>query len=108
MFVFAVSSLGLWSSAAQEEIVGPSLFQEFQSMQQADERFHFFFNTPNRYIQNSAYDWQAVVNIYHNEAQQINDSLSAMKYEIMQAQLNYDIGDFSKSVAIAKDRKSVV
>lgn len=103
MFVFAVSSLGLWSSAAQEEIVGPSLFQEFQSMQQADERFHYFFNTPNRYIQNSAYDWQAVVNIYHNEAQQINDSLSAMKYEIMQAQLNYDIGDFSKSVAIANE-----
>ncbi|MDX1760398.1 MAG: histidine kinase dimerization/phosphoacceptor domain -containing protein, partial [Arenibacter algicola] len=56
---------------------------------------------PNRYLEDSAYDWQAAVNIYHNNAQKVKDSTSVTKYELMQSQLYYDIGDFSKSVAIA-------
>lgn len=101
MLVFALCAMGLWSSLAQEKAVGRNLLQEFQSMKEAKERLQFFFETPNRYIDNSAYDWQAIVNIYHNRAKKNNDTLSLMKYEIMQAQLFYDIGDFSKSVAIA-------
>ncbi|WP_343065448.1 sensor histidine kinase [Arenibacter arenosicollis] len=65
------------------------------------ERFDYFFGTTNRYSENSAYDWQATVNVYHNNAQKVQDTLSIRKYELMQSQLYYDIGDFSKSVAIA-------
>ncbi|WP_317045619.1 MULTISPECIES: sensor histidine kinase [Arenibacter] len=65
------------------------------------ERFDYFFGTTNRYSDNSAYDWQATVNVYHNNAQKAKDTISTKKYELMQSQLYYDIGDFSKSVAIA-------
>lgn len=101
--VFALFSIGLGSALAQEEVVKPNLFQEFQSLQMAEEKFQLFFDSTNRYKDNSAYDWQAIVNKYHKEAENVNDSLSIMKYEIMQAQLFYDIGDYSKSVAIANE-----
>ncbi|MCM4168271.1 hypothetical protein KCTC52924_03833 [Arenibacter antarcticus] len=103
LVVFALCSLSLWSVMAQEKEAVPKLFQEFKSMQKTDERFHYFFSTRNRYIDNSAYDWQAMVNLYHNNSKKEYDSLSVTKYEIMQAQLFYDIGDFSKSVAIANN-----
>ncbi len=103
LMVSVLYSLSLWGALAQKEVVEPNILQEFQSMQIAEDKFQHFFNTANRYKDNSAYDWQAMVNKYHKDAQLINDSLSVLKYEIMQAQLFYDIGDFSKSVAIANE-----
>lgn len=103
-----ICSFYLWHLPAQNGKIEPNFFQEFQNITDVTERFQYFFGTTNRYIDNSAYDWQAIVNVYHNNAQKLNDTVSAIKYEIIQAQLFYDIGDYSKSVAIAnalfKDR----
>ncbi|MEG3659134.1 histidine kinase dimerization/phosphoacceptor domain -containing protein [Arenibacter palladensis] len=96
-----ICSLCLWYSPAQDSSTKPDYFQEFQNKNGAQERFDYFFGVPNRYLEDSAYDWQAAVNIYHNNAQKVKDSISITKYELMQSQLYYDIGDFSKSVAIA-------
>lgn len=96
-----ICSLSLWHTPAQDSVVTPNHFQEFQNINGAERRFNYFFNTTNRYSEHSAYDWQAAVNVYHNTAQKSNDTSSVKKYELMQAQLFYDIGDFSKSVAIA-------
>ncbi|HUH46787.1 MAG TPA: hypothetical protein VLZ54_06520, partial [Arenibacter sp.] len=106
--ILMICSFYLWYLPAQDRKVEPNFFQEFQKIPNATERFQYFFGTTNRYTDNSAYDWQAIVNVYHNNAQKLNDTVSATKYEIIQAQLFYDIGDYSKSVAIAnglfKDR----
>ncbi|MCK0189030.1 histidine kinase dimerization/phosphoacceptor domain -containing protein [Arenibacter sp. F20364] len=96
-----ICSLCIWYSSAQDSATKPDYFQEFQNQKGVQERFDYFFGVPNRYIEDSAYDWQAVVNVYHNNAQKVKDSSSVTKYELMQSQLYYDIGDFSKSVAIA-------
>lgn len=96
-----VFSLCLGYSAAQDPSVKPDYFQEFQNKRGVHERFNYFFSIPNRYLEDSAYDWQAAVNVYHNNSQKVKDSMSIAKYELMQSQLYYDIGDFSKSVAIA-------
>ncbi|MCK0145468.1 ATP-binding protein [Arenibacter sp. F26102] len=96
-----ICSVSFWYLPAQDSVTKPDHFQEFQNKQGAQERFDYFFGTTNRYSENSAYDWQATVNVYHNNAQKVQDTLSTKKYELMQSQLYYDIGDFSKSVAIA-------
>ncbi|ASO07310.1 sensor histidine kinase [Arenibacter algicola] len=96
-----ICSLCFWYSSAQDPSTKPDYFKEFQNKKGAQERFDYFFGVPNRYLEDSAYDWQAAVNIYHNNAQKVKDSSSITKYELMQSQLYYDIGDFSKSVAIA-------
>ncbi len=102
MFVsLMICSLCFWYSPAQDPSTKPDYFQEFQNKKGAQERFDYFFGVPNRYLEDSAYDWQAAVNVYHNNAQKVKDSISITKYELMQSQLYYDIGDFSKSVAIA-------
>lgn len=102
MFVsLMICSLCFWYSPAQDPSTKPDYFQEFQNRKGAQERFDYFFGVPNRYLEDSAYDWQAAVNVYHNNAQKVKDSTSITKYELMQSQLYYDIGDFSKSVAIA-------
>ncbi|TQO36848.1 two-component sensor histidine kinase [Arenibacter algicola] len=96
-----ICSLCFWYSSAQDPSTKPDYFKEFQNKKGVQERFDYFFGVPNRYLEDSAYDWQAAVNIYHNNAQKVKDSSSITKYELMQSQLYYDIGDFSKSVAIA-------
>ena len=96
-----ICSLCFWYSHAQDSSTKPDYFQEFQNKKGVQERFDYFFGIPNRYLEDSAYDWQAAVNVYHNNAQKVKDSISITKYELMQSQLYYDIGDFSKSVAIA-------
>lgn len=101
--ILLICSFYLWYVPAQDRDVKPNIFQVFQDKPDATERFQYFFGTTNRYTDNSAYDWQAIVNVYHNNAKKLNDTISAVKYEIMQAQLFYDIGDYSKSVAIAND-----
>lgn len=102
MFVsLMICSLCFWYSSAQDPSTKPDYFKEFQNKKGVQERFDYFFGVPNRYLEDSAYDWQAAVNIYHNNAQKVKDSSSITKYELMQSQLYYDIGDFSKSVAIA-------
>lgn len=77
--------------------------QEFQSTDGFSEKFKFFFNSSNKYSDNSPYDWQETVNIYLNGAQKIQDSQAIRLYKLIQAQLFNDLGDFDKSMAIAKD-----
>jgi len=102
MFVtLLIFSMCFWYLPAQDSVVKPDHFKEFQDKQGVQERFDYFFGTTNRYSENSAYDWQATVNVYHNNAQKVKDTISTTKYELIQSQLYYDIGDFSKSVAIA-------
>ncbi len=78
-------------------------FIEFQDLESADERFNFFFNTPNRYSENSMYDWLDAVNRYLNEATKAVDKQTIITYELIRARIYYDLGDYDKSLAIAKD-----
>lgn len=89
--------------AQDMDSIGVNLLNEFQNAQTAPQKFKMFYNTPNRYIQNSAYDWLEVVNVYLNSSEKTKDTTAVNNYRIMQAQLYKDIGDYDKSVAIAKE-----
>lgn len=77
-------------------------FQDFQDLKAADERTELFFETPNRYRKNSAYDWLDAVNVYLNNSLKIKDSLAVQDYQLMQAQIYNDLGDYEKSLALTK------
>ncbi len=79
------------------------LFSKFQNKETLEERFEFFFNAPNRYLENSAYDWLDTVNVFLNNAQKQKDTTAVKQYKLMQSQVYYDIGDYDKSLAINKE-----
>ena len=78
-------------------------FLEFKQKETPEERFSFFFDNPNRYNENSAYDWLDAVNVYLNSSEKINDSLSLKYYKLVQSQIQHDLGDYDKSLAISKE-----
>lgn len=101
---FISCAFGLNLAIAQEELPTEiGYFQEFQGTKSAEDRFKFFFDTPNRYNQNSYYDWLDEVNVYLNNSEKLNDSLAINYYKLVQAQIFHDIGDYDKSLAIEKE-----
>jgi two-component sensor histidine kinase len=101
--------LNVFSILAQDTVVPTeNSFKKFQSINVPLERFQLFFETPNRYNLNSAYDWLDTVNIYLNTAEKTQDSLSITQYKLIQAQIYYDLGNYDRSLAIAKEIKNQV
>ena len=95
--------LGMNSAIAQAGFPSDQhYFQEFQSSKSAEDRFKLFFETPNRYNQNSGFDWLDEVNVYLNTSEKLKDSLAINYYKLVQSQIFHDIGDYDKSLAIAK------
>ncbi len=101
--LLVVCSLGTTTISAQDSIPGSEgFFQKFKDIQNAEERFKFFFDGTNQYNENSAYDWLDAVNVYLNNSQKINDSSSVTYYSLIQSQVHFDLGDYDKSLAILK------
>ncbi|MFT5736969.1 MAG: two-component sensor histidine kinase [Maribacter sp.] len=101
VFIFAllfVCALHAQDIVSQEH----DFFKEFKELQGGKERSKFFFETPNRYTNNSAYDWLDSVNGYLNTSQKTNDSIAVINYQLIQSQIYYDLGDYEKSLAITK------
>ncbi|MBT8186606.1 MAG: histidine kinase [Croceitalea sp.] len=80
-----------------------NLLNEFETAQGALQRQKLFFDTSNRYIQNSAYDWLESVNAFLDGSERIKDTAAITSYKIIQSQLYSDIGDYDKSIAVAKE-----
>ncbi len=90
-------------SLAQDTILDENVLNKFKNQENVEGRFQFFYTTPNRYKENSAYDWLDAVNIYLNSSEKIKDSTSIQLYKLMQAQLYYDLGEFDTSIALADE-----
>lgn len=90
-------------SAQGDGVSIEGFFNKFKATESSEERFVFFFNTPNRYNENSAYDWLEAVNVYLNNSEKTKDSLAITHYKLVQSQIHHDLGDYDKSLAIAKE-----
>jgi len=104
-FIFGILCLFLSANILSQDSVPllDSVYQKFQNQDQPVERFSFFFNTPNRYNQNSPYDWLDSVNLYLNDAIKSKDSVAIRHYMIIQSQVYYDLGDYDRSLAISRE-----
>ncbi|SHJ69078.1 Two-component sensor histidine kinase, contains HisKA and HATPase domains [Pseudozobellia thermophila] len=97
--LFTATSLAQTEEDANEE----SLFHQFQEFKTADEKMTFFFNAEDLYRENSTYDWLELVTLNLNAAIKNNDKEDIKKFQLMQARIFYDLGDYDKSLAITKD-----
>jgi two-component sensor histidine kinase len=99
-----ICSLGIQVSSAQDNLPSDqSYFQEFQKTKSAEERFKFFFDTSNRYNQNSGFDWLDEVNVYLNNSEKLRDSVEINFYKLIQSQIFHDLGDYDRSLAISRE-----
>ncbi|MEM9362596.1 MAG: histidine kinase dimerization/phosphoacceptor domain -containing protein [Bacteroidota bacterium] len=80
-----------------------SVLQEFQNAQAPEERFNIFFNSMDRYNINSAYDWLDTVKVYLGNSQKTKDDSAILQYKMMQAQIYNDLGDYDKSIVLARE-----
>lgn len=90
-------------SAQSPEDEEQSVLKEFQDTNLPKERFTVFFNSIDRYNQNSAYDWLDTIKIYLSNAEKTNDTTALRLYQVMQAQIYNDLGEYDKSTTLAKD-----
>lgn len=91
------------TGSAQDSLDATDYYGQFQELENSELRSTFFFGTPDRYNQNSAYDWLDTVNVYLNSSQKTKDSIAIVNYKLIQGQLYYDLGDYEKSLAIVKE-----
>ncbi|AZQ58440.1 tetratricopeptide repeat protein [Maribacter sp. MJ134] len=103
LFLITVFLLMAFSVSAQDSLDATDYYEQFQELEDSELRSTFFFGTPDRYNQNSAYDWLDTVNVYLNSSQKTKDSTGIVNYKLMQGQLYYDLGDYEKSLAIVKE-----
>ena len=85
-----------WAQDDSFEVEDP--LRAFEEQPSALEKFKFFFETSNRYEENSAYDWMDRVNADLSEATRNKDTAAVKAFELMRAQLYYDLGSFQQSV----------
>jgi len=97
------------SVCAQDSlVVEKGYFQRFQELENADEKSNFFFETQNRYNKKSGYDWLDVVQGYLKTASELKDTTAMFHYELMEAQIYHDLGDYDKSLQASNKLYSVL
>ncbi|WP_435625501.1 sensor histidine kinase [Flagellimonas sp.] len=100
--IFGLTFFSFSFSYAQEADES-SVLQEFQNAQASEERFNIFFNSMDRYNVNSAYDWLDTVKVFLGNAQKTKDPDAVLHYKLMQAQIFNDLGDYDKSIVLARE-----
>ena len=86
----------------EQALQNEDYYKQFQDLENGELRSFFFFNTPNRYNQNSPYDWLDTVNVYLNSSEKTKDTTSIRNYQLIQSQIYYDLGNYEKSLAISR------
>ncbi|MCW5516605.1 sensor histidine kinase [Muriicola sp. Z0-33] len=103
-FLFLVFLLNATVSFSQSlESSEQNLLRSFKGTYGSSEKFQFFFTTVNRYSENSAYDWLDEVNRLLVNAEKEEEEADIHNYKLMQSQIYFDLGDYDKSIAIARD-----
>ncbi len=103
IILLLIGLVGNCAIAQSLDTLKVDVLQQFQETETAEQKLKLFFNIPNRYVEDSAYEWLEVVNVYLGTAEKTKDSVAVYTYKLMQAELNHDIGDYNKSIAIARD-----
>lgn len=101
--LFFALAVCLTVSAQETTLPEQDVLQEFQDAERPGNRFDIFFNSPDRYKINSAYDWLDIVKVYLSNSQKTDDSVAISQYKLMQAQIYNDLGDYDKSIALANE-----
>jgi two-component sensor histidine kinase len=83
------------------ELSSQDLLQSFSDESGIRGRVELFYKATNRYAQNSPYEWLDAVNANRETAEQQGDSTSVRLYRTLEAELYFDLGDYTKSADLA-------
>lgn len=75
----------------------------FNILTTSREKFRFFVYKPNRYVENSGYDWRSSVAIAKSKAIAEGDTIGVMKFKLIDAQIYQDLGEYDKSISVARE-----
>ncbi len=78
-------------------------FTKFQQLSDDKSRFELFFLSSDRYVLSSASLWEAKVSQYLDMAIQKEDTVAASYYKVILSQIQYDMGNYDKSVFLANE-----
>ena len=95
--LFLSLSMGLYA----QNTPGSSL-REFEQLSEPLDRFEFFVETENRYVENTGSDWLQRIDIYLDAAREIRDSSSIRIYNTLRARIYTDLEEYSKSIKIGQ------
>ena len=79
-----------------------SSLREFEQLSEPLDRFEFFLETENRYVENTGSDWLERIDIYLDAAREIRDSSSIRIYSTLRARIYTDLDEYSKSIKIGQ------
>jgi len=97
-------ALGFMSAMGQDTLSPEQdMLREFQDVDTVNDKLDFFFNSVNRYEEHSAYEWLDIVNAYLSNARNAGETSAIVNYQLIQAQIYYDLGDYDKSLAISNE-----
>ena len=80
-----------------------SSLREFEQLSDPLDRFEFFVQTDNRYVENTGADWLARIDVYLDAAREIRDSSSIRIYNTLRARIYTDQDEHSKSIRIGQE-----
>ena len=94
----------LWGVQGQDmSLQEEGSLHAYKQLTNTQTKYDFFFDNGNRYDVESPYDWLDAVKQDLNLATRQGDSTAIRAFQIIQAELYYDLGDFNKSVSLAND-----
>ena len=103
IYILLIALMALYGNAQDSDLQDKNPLQLFQETENSLDQLNFFFETVNRYNEDSAYDWLDEVNASLNNSQRLGDSVDIRQYKLIQSQIYFDLGDYDRSVAIAND-----
>lgn len=75
----------------------------FNILTTSREKFRFFMYKPNRYAENYGLEWMSSVAIAKSKAIAEKDSIGVIKFKLIDAQIYQDLGQFDKSISVARE-----
>ncbi|ADY30509.1 signal transduction histidine kinase [Cellulophaga lytica DSM 7489] len=101
--VFFFSFVFINLSNAQEIQLQQTVLDSFVKIPSAKDKFAYFYKTPNRYKENSSYEWLERIDSMLTKARNAQDDGSVEYYRILQAHIHQDLVQYDKSIAITNE-----
>ncbi|MCV6629239.1 MAG: ATP-binding protein [Flavobacteriaceae bacterium] len=96
--IFLYGCIGVATAQMQTNLNPLSVFDTISTI---NGKFQYFFETSDKYIIKSAYDWRDKLSKKIEMANKAQDSSKLIKYQIILAQIHYDLGDYQESLNTA-------
>jgi two-component sensor histidine kinase len=78
-----------------------TLLKDYRAKTTPEDKRAFFYKTEQRYARSTAYDWLDRINEDLNRAIQEQDSAAIHTFQLMKAQIYFDLGNHKRTAALA-------